>query len=729
MTKIKINRLTICTGWFTVATMVAAMLAIPAPTSCMDYELPGDCGEIVCLRQFGTPFSHAWSYADKYSLCMHTNSTSQEKYFVFGKADDELGMLCTEYALTCAQKSPPFEDTSRSATTVTSSLPRPTPIVSEEELAQDNKDSFYAKIQRQRNATNRRRVLADYSVLHNLVLLIRFSDHKDDNLPSPENYDVLFNNDGPESSICPTGSVNDLFESNFYGEITIKHTVVGWVDINMTELEAAGDPSIPCNGICTSAGFRDGISEALEYVETTLGLDFSDFDLDEDGKVDIFTVIHSGHGAEVTCSASDERVWSHKWRLSPSYYSSNDIKVTNYAASPGRWGAWSNSISRIGVIAHEITHFLGMPDLYDTTEKTKGIGHYGLMSDAWGSDNSQRYPPSMCPWIKEQLGIVEPFKITESGVYSIPAVQDGGEGSIYRIDFIDGTSGDATKDYLLIENRQNKGFDSLLPGGILIWHIDSKMSSNSFTSYPGESNWPSLHYMVALVQADGNYDLEKDNNDGDDGDWWFAGRSELSDFSSPTLNSYYFIEDNLCSGHVLSNFSISGDIMTFEYTKTTPNCETAGPTLSPSTAAVVSTDEPTVTSSLLEASPTPYPTRNPTPYPTQNFGRTEDDSITEESTSVSEEDGSSARSGLSNLTIILLGAAGGAAVVAFAVLGSVFYRRRHRLARSNQQQQLGYFEHGSTNNFGGSIEIGVVIAPNAATQKEAPSYMPLAPSK
>jgi len=38
--------------------------------------------------------------------------------------------------------------------------------------------------------------------------------------------------------------------------------------------------------------------------------------------------------------------------------------------------------------------------------------------------------------------------------------------------------------------------------------------------YPGKRGWPADHYMVSVLQADGNYDLEKGVNLGDEGDFW-----------------------------------------------------------------------------------------------------------------------------------------------------------------------------------------------------------------
>jgi len=68
-------------------------------------------------------------------------------------------------------------------------------------------------------------------------------------------------------------------------------------------------------------------------------------------------------------------------------------------------------------------------------------------------------------------------------------------------------------EYFLFENRQKVLFDQdLFREGLLIWHIDEIQWLN------GSNNDNDWHYLVDLEQADGNYDLNYNNNRGDEGD-------------------------------------------------------------------------------------------------------------------------------------------------------------------------------------------------------------------
>lgn len=67
--------------------------------------------------------------------------------------------------------------------------------------------------------------------------------------------------------------------------------------------------------------------------------------------------------------------------------------------SSALWGVDGTEMAHIGVFAHEMGHFFGLPDLYDTDSEGigygSGLGAYCLMSNSWGFDNSQQYIPLM----------------------------------------------------------------------------------------------------------------------------------------------------------------------------------------------------------------------------------------------------------------------------------------------------------------------------------------------
>lgn len=122
--------------------------------------------------------------------------------------------------------------------------------------------------------------------------------------------------------------------------------------------------------------------------------------------------------------------------------------------------------------------------------------------------NAFEYPGILCPWHRMEIGALEPIEITVDGIYTARA--SALYKDVYRISlpYEDG-------EYLLIENRQPvlSDVDLWPPGGILIWHIDENTAGigNRYRGGPFLEGWPGNgdHYRVALLQADGEYELEK----------------------------------------------------------------------------------------------------------------------------------------------------------------------------------------------------------------------------
>jgi M6 family metalloprotease-like protein len=402
----------------------------------------------------------------------------------------------------------------------------------------------------------------------NLVVLCKFSDHTlGVQTRDPADYNVLFNQVGGDPTLAPTGSVKDLYLQNSYNTMTMQSTVTVWVTLPNTEAYYAdgqdGTGSYPYNA-------QKMVEDALNQVDPLV--DFSQFDNDLDGYIDAIDIIHSGYGAEAG-GGGGNWIWSHQWSLwaLPSgHWTSNDknsnnvnVKVYDYHTEPALWGTSGTDIVRFGVIAHETGHFFGLPDLYDTDGSWgEGIGSWCLMANSWGFDNSQLHPPHFSVWSKIQLGWVTPTVISAPGTYTVGQAETNPQA--YRINY-----GYPSGEYLLIENRQPAGIESAMPqGGLCIFHVDE--AAGYYTEgYPGQSGWPANgnHYKIALLQADGYYDLEHGNNRGDQYDVYHAaGVSQIGTGPGNYPNTDAYQGGTIIiTNNVINSISAASASMNFTY--------------------------------------------------------------------------------------------------------------------------------------------------------------------
>ncbi|KMS65511.1 hypothetical protein BVRB_035250, partial [Beta vulgaris subsp. vulgaris] len=95
--------------------------------------------------------------------------------------------------------------------------------------------------------------------------------------------------------------------------------------------------------------------------------------------------------------------------------------------------------------------------------------------------------------------------------------------------------------------------DSDLPGsGLLVWHIDEDQDDNRSEK---------THYKVALMQSDGERDLERGENLGDEGDPFpgSKGVHRIGPDTNPSTNDY----SGASTGITISNIHESNDAVTF----------------------------------------------------------------------------------------------------------------------------------------------------------------------
>jgi immune inhibitor A len=231
-------------------------------------------------------------------------------------------------------------------------------------------------------------------------------------------------------------------------------------------------------------------------------------------------------------------IWSHKWTL-PQPFVHQGVKVFAYSTEP--------EDGRVGVFSHEFGHLLGLPDLYDTTFRSHGIGDWCLMAGgSWGGEGNR--PTRMSCWCLSKLGWINPKVVTEKAMLQLDTLEEK-ETECYRL----WTRGTIGPEYFLLENRQAKGLDAALPGsGLAVWHIDERQSNNDNP----------LAYLVALLQADGNKDLELLKNSGDGGDLFPGdkGVAAIDDNTTPSTRA----NAGSPSRVALTNIAMSGGIVTLQ---------------------------------------------------------------------------------------------------------------------------------------------------------------------
>ncbi|MEO0290175.1 MAG: M6 family metalloprotease domain-containing protein [candidate division WOR-3 bacterium] len=337
------------------------------------------------------------------------------------------------------------------------------------------------------------------------VILVEFTDNLADSTVTHFE-DMLFS-----VGTYSTGSLTDYYLENSYGNFFIKGWVSNWLMMPQTYSYYVdgqyGFGSYPRNAQGLA---RDAVLAADPYV------DFSQFDRNNDGYIDGLFIVHAGPGAEETGNPND--IWSHAWVI-PGGVQVDGVIAYRYSMEPEN--------GRMGVFGHEYGHVLGLPDLYDTDYSSEGLGNWSMMAGgSWG--NNGRTPVHFDVWCKYKLGFLSPTNVTSiiNNALFLPV-----ENSpiAYRL----WTNGANSPQYFLVEYRKKIKFDSYLPGeGLLIFHIDENQPNNRNEWYPGHTSFG--HYKVALEQADGNWDLEKNNNPGDPKDP-FPGSTNKKSFDNYTI--------------------------------------------------------------------------------------------------------------------------------------------------------------------------------------------------
>lgn len=318
-----------------------------------------------------------------------------------------------------------------------------------------------------------------------LVILVQFSDVKFQEKNDVTAFNNLLNQEGYYEGGA-TGSAKDYFKAQSNGKYSPKFEVFGPVTLANTRKYYGEEGNIA--GLDANDMYMaDFVIDATKAADAA-GCDFTQYDSDNDGKVDIVYFFYAGLGQ--ASGGESETIWPHNWELQyallykrthgTTYSYTNPLKldgkmINNYACSAELKN--DGTRSGIGTLCHEFSHVLGLPDYYDTspytpnnTELHNTPWEWSIM-DYGSYNNNEMTPPNYSIFDKYFMGWATP-KFLEANVATGVAITTDYDDA-YQI-----TGGSELVPYTnegtvyYIENRQQKGWDAALPyHGMLLWKV------------------------------------------------------------------------------------------------------------------------------------------------------------------------------------------------------------------------------------------------------------------
>ena len=394
-----------------------------------------------------------------------------------------------------------------------------------------------------------------------IVLPITYANTVGEPWPASDLQHRLFDPSGTPETLT------QLYTEMSRGNLTMTGVVAPWTAVAGADTVYEGAPG---NNGLDGAGPWALLKATLDKADQTI--DFSQYDDDHDGYVDLVAFVQPEQGGE--CGGNNN-MWSHRWVIEgaasqakgpadviQSGYLTNDgVRISDYVLQPALNCGSGTPIS-IGVFAHEFGHALGLPDLYATGKSSdgktnEGIGAWGLMGA--GNWNIPTSPSHMEAWSKMQLGWA-PVVTVNANASHVVLDQIETQGSIIRLN-IPGTS-----EYFLLENRQKVGSDiALKSSGMLAWHVDSATVADRWLTNSIQNE--TTHKGLDLLEADGLAGLDHAGYRGGAGDAFPGATNKTSwtEATSPSTNGY-----TVTSGIAVTNIVESGGQISFDIAFGTP---------------------------------------------------------------------------------------------------------------------------------------------------------------
>lgn len=289
------------------------------------------------------------------------------------------------------------------------------------------------------------------------------------------------------------GSVRDYFvqqsDSLFLPEFTVIGPVTMDQPLSYYGKNSGGVKDIHFDELCDGA-----IRKAVQMHD-----DWTLFDNDHDGGVDLVFILYAGVGEN--CGGGASALWpkDHVDSLRIDGLSIESVAST-CELRPAQKDAYGQVLSTkgdgIGVFVHEFCHSLGLPDFYDTVGYSFGMDLWSVMDYGEYANNGFN-PGGLTAYERDFLGWQPLVTLEGPCTLRIPCFAEGGVG--YKV-----VNDLNPNEYYVLENRQPMGWDDKVGTfghGLQVTHVDydaTKWVQN-------QVNADSHHQCMTIIAANNLY--------------------------------------------------------------------------------------------------------------------------------------------------------------------------------------------------------------------------------
>lgn len=410
------------------------------------------------------------------------------------------------------------------------------------------------------------------------VVLVNFKDVKFKINEPKEAFEQLFNSDTQEDlgngNYLNYGSVAKYFRDMSNGTFTPNFKVYDPVTLDKPETYYGGkneDNNKDENP-------RQLVKDALKLVEDQVTKDDIKSFCSDGKTVDCVYVVYAGLGQND--GGAGTTVWANTWTTDGATLGGKSVRW--YTMSPELSSTKLDdkgtipAVSGIGVICHEFSHALGLPDFYPTAESAyvdnQEMEYWDLMDGGEYTYYGYR-PTAYTAFEKEQMEWPVDIKTLDSDESVTMKTSTEQGGTAYKI-----VNPDNQNEYLMLECIQRKGWNQYLFGnGLLVYHVClpseplySGTRLNNAPGYPGMAVVPAdgacLSLYIKANENDYGNSLKGDLFPGT-GNLQGQNVTELSDVNSQPNFCWYNSDktEKLKTNKALRNIKYENGVVSFDY--------------------------------------------------------------------------------------------------------------------------------------------------------------------